>query len=1122
MTKKTINILYFLLLLLSGSLATIAQEGNPFQTNFIPEDESLNENYSICQDNEGVMIVANRKGIISFDGSDWKIIKTPELPLVVAKNPANNIIYVGCRNSIGYLSKNNLGGYEYIQIASENVGVVLQIVFVGKHIYFLSQTSITGLNYEKSNELISLKNPEKEAYNFMFEFKGQLYVYQSNKGLQLLHENSTTKTIIPLSISKSFVFSAEYDKQNILLGTSDNKLFLFNGKDFTPFKLQDQQYITDGGLIGGKVVDHDKIALATAESGCLVFDTKTGKTLYTINSQSGLPDDEILAMGIDKNHGIWLAHNYGLTRVDASIPIKNFSTYKGWNGILQAVVVYNNTLYVASNSGIYFLEKKTNNLAYILKENQATSASISRKNVFTEAYTNAEPIADKPAEGFLSRWFSRKQKAAKEQAVLPISGLTERNKLIVDNEKKQEQKISNKTYRIQSVSHVFSKIKGFDYRTKELFEFNGHLIARTQSSIYDLSDTPKEVFKSNSTIHNVYAVNKENSIYVCSETGINKVTLNNNIWAIEQFNAKINEQVYSMAKDVFENYWLGCENSVIKIKFKRDGDIKEKKVFTFKSEYRETVTVKLSDKKPVFFLSNAIYSIFNDSIQPNIWLSQFTGIGARFDFSQQDYTYLYANKQWVRLSSNSAPDTIASNYLNIFDNINLVYTDPNKNMWVINDKEHLYKIDTKSILNYQTNFSAFIKQFYGISGEAFPLYGVTLNKQQNNLKLQISAPYYVKANSNQYQYKLKGEDWNEWNSNPIKDLYFDRTGKFEVIVRARNIFGNISNEETITFTIKPPFYKQWWFYSLYVLAGLSLIFIYIKFRERKLQKENEILEGKIKERTKQIEKQNEELEIQSHKISLQHKEITDSIRYAKRIQTAVMPDKETLDSLLPKHYVLFRPKDIVSGDFFWVKKVNNKIVVAAADCTGHGVPGGFLSMLGVSFLNEIFAINKDYKANEILNQLKVNIKDILFHEGRDIFENKDGMDIALCIIDLEKNKLQFAGANNPLYIIRNKSILDYSADKMPIGVYLGEKESFTNNDIDLQKGDIIVVFSDGFRDQFGGPKQKRMKTSGFKQILLDISDKPIKQQKELLEKHYDNWKGETEQIDDIIVFGIQI
>jgi serine phosphatase RsbU (regulator of sigma subunit) len=179
-------------------------------------------------------------------------------------------------------------------------------------------------------------------------------------------------------------------------------------------------------------------------------------------------------------------------------------------------------------------------------------------------------------------------------------------------------------------------------------------------------------------------------------------------------------------------------------------------------------------------------------------------------------------------------------------------------------------------------------------------------------------------------------------------------------------------------------------------------------------------------------------------------------------------------------------------------------------------------MLGVSLLNEISAIDKEFKASEILNLLRVRLKSTLIKEGHDQNETKDGMDIALCIIDVKKKLLQYAGANNPLYIIRNKDIIQYDADKMPVGSFIAEKESFTNNEIEILTGDELYLFSDGFRDQMGGPNEKRIKSTGFRSLLLEVNDKPMRKQKELIEKFFDDWRGEYEQVDDILIFGIKI
>ncbi|MCF6184899.1 MAG: SpoIIE family protein phosphatase, partial [Bacteroidales bacterium] len=210
------------------------------------------------------------------------------------------------------------------------------------------------------------------------------------------------------------------------------------------------------------------------------------------------------------------------------------------------------------------------------------------------------------------------------------------------------------------------------------------------------------------------------------------------------------------------------------------------------------------------------------------------------------------------------------------------------------------------------------------------------------------------------------------------------------------------------------------------------------------------------------------------KIEKQQKNIMDSIHYAGRIQEAVLPPDEFLNRILGEHFVLFRPRDIVSGDFYWATQRGDKTVIVAADCTGHGVPGAFMSMLGISFLNEIVNKEEILQANIILNRLRENVKKSLRQTGKEN-EAKDGMDIALCIIDKKEMKIQYAGAYNPLLIIRNEEISRIKADRMPIGIYLREKESFTNNIIDIHKGDLLYIFSDGYVDQFGGETDSKIR-----------------------------------------------
>lgn len=256
-------------------------------------------------------------------------------------------------------------------------------------------------------------------------------------------------------------------------------------------------------------------------------------------------------------------------------------------------------------------------------------------------------------------------------------------------------------------------------------------------------------------------------------------------------------------------------------------------------------------------------------------------------------------------------------------------------------------------------------------------------------------------------------------------------------------------------------------------------------------------------------------------IEEKNKEITDSINYAKRIQTAVLPDGKLLSNFFDESFILFHPKDIVSGDFYWMTEESDYFFYATADCTGHGVPGAFMSMLGCSFLNEIIIEKKILEPAEILNNLREKIIYSL-KQSENVGENKDGMDIVLIRIHKNKKELVYAAANNEFYIIRNHEILYLKANKQPVGFYQNEKIPFTQHRIELNKDDRIYTFTDGFPDQFGGHKGKKLKYKYFEELILKNHLLPFHEQNKNYTTFLNNWKGDLEQNDDICVIGIKI
>jgi serine phosphatase RsbU (regulator of sigma subunit)/HAMP domain-containing protein len=292
--------------------------------------------------------------------------------------------------------------------------------------------------------------------------------------------------------------------------------------------------------------------------------------------------------------------------------------------------------------------------------------------------------------------------------------------------------------------------------------------------------------------------------------------------------------------------------------------------------------------------------------------------------------------------------------------------------------------------------------------------------------------------------------------------------------------------------------------------------------------ENErVLERKVIERTEEVVKKTEEVQQKNSELEIIYKQVTDSIRYAKRLQQAILPPDSVVKAAFQKSFVLFKPKDIVSGDFYWIDKRESKSYVAAVDCTGHGVPGAFMSIVGYNLLREI-ANNADNKLppSTIMDKMSKGVVKTLHAKGggEDSSQlTKDGMDMSLCAFDSETLQLQYSGAFNPLYVIRQGQIIQYKADKFPIG-YRGDEEvkPFTNNIIQLERGDTFYIFSDGYADQFGGPKGKKLMVGNFRDLLLNASVMPIDKQKNFLNDTIESWRGELEQVDDILVIGVSV
>ncbi len=374
-----------------------------------------------------------------------------------------------------------------------------------------------------------------------------------------------------------------------------------------------------------------------------------------------------------------------------------------------------------------------------------------------------------------------------------------------------------------------------------------------------------------------------------------------------------------------------------------------------------------------------------------------------------------------------------------------------------------------------------------------------------------------------YKYKLEGID-ESWSgiSNRTEAPYGNLPeGNYLFRVKAMNSEGYWSPEFNYKFTIRPPWWKTWWFRTLLAILIISGIAIYIKWRERALIVRQKQLEQTVEERTAEVKQEKKIVEEQKHLIEEKNHEISSSISYAKRIQHSFLTAPSIIKRHLPDHFILFKPRDVVSGDFYWMHQKDDYSYFCVADCTGHGIPGAFMSLIGMGVLNEIVFSKNILDTNDILNELRRIV--ILAVNPEDATEEgKDGMDLVYFRFHLPTKELQYSAANNSFYMCRKGELTEYKPDKMPVGSFGEYEKPFTQHTIQLEEGDIIYAITDGYADQFGGPKGKKFKYKQFEELLLSICNESMEIQKQKLNDAIENWKGDLEQVDDVTVVGIRI
>ncbi|PIE85994.1 MAG: hypothetical protein CSA05_02755 [Bacteroidia bacterium] len=1101
-------LIFFLLLFPTFGQTDDLVKGGLFLNNFNYPDFFDAYNTSVLSDENGNVLFTNKKGIVVFNGQDREIIKTPKFPMLLFRMDKNKIL-LGADNEVGLIQQDKFGKYKYTSLNNtiQNVGRIRKIVKNKERLYFFSNTTLT-ISTTDFKTINQFSSENYSTFLGIFTSGDKTFITVKKKGIYEISDDELSLSFESIILGEQeILFHIPLSKGRMLLGMANNSLFEFDGVMLKNYLIDARAYISSNKLIGGLDIDGESFMLYTQNGGCIIVDKKKQKMRTTINYKTGLPDDEVFAACTASPSKIWITHAKGISFLNLNTPITTYDLYPGFEGDLLAIRHLKNKLYLGTSKGLYYLKK--------VKDYTEIQRFFTEKRLSETIVIREEPEDEEDSTvTFRQKWKKTKRIwgwGDKEQKQETKKDTLDR-KVSVHEKKTQH---NSEIYALHSVKKIFKKINKINAKITVLCNADSFLLAGTNNGIFAVSDTNSYTLLSDILVHCILQAKEKNVFYVGTNSGLYTAIFQNKKWEINRIFNKIKAPVFSVALSE-SMIALGSVNRAYIINIANEA-VSE---IAFDNTIFDEVTVVASGNEFLFLQNDKFYTYNFDKqeIQESERHSALTI--NRYLLSDNNLWY-FADDSWKCMGKHEGnQNSKIYNYLNVFDKITFINKHTPDCLWIIsNNKMYRLKADSDKDASRP---KLLIKSIETPKGESLERGNFVLNHRNDGININVYSHCYTKPEATKYSYFIKGlsRQWTAWSPTQNIRIPHFPSGNYTIEIKAKNVFNHISENNELKVVVRTPFWKRWWFFLLLASAVFAAGFFIVKIRESLLRKENRRLEGIVEERTQSIIKQKNEIEKQHDLVVRQHESITDSINYAKKIQQALFPIDAQLKKFLPEHFVFFQPKEKVSGDFYWFKEKNDKLFLTVADCTGHGVPGAFMSILGISAISKIVSESDTEQPNEILEQLREEIKNSL-KQNLKSRNPHDGMDVALCSLSADMSYLEYSGAYNPLYLFRKNSLRIVKADRQPIAVYLKERE-FTNNKLELLKGDVIYMFTDGFADQFGGESNKKFGSKNFKTLLQEIHTKPLDEQLDVLKKTFDEWKGNNPQVDDITIVGFRI
>lgn len=834
-----------LAILVFSSTVAFGQTGNYFLTHFSPSEERFDYIcFDMAQDSKGVMYFATKAGIMEFDGRDWDLLQGPSAIYAIKINEKNETYWAGSKG-FGKIGINKHGFQEMLTLSQPEVVNVFQILVEGEQVFFLTEELVYVLD-EKSGKIDTVKPLNAgDSFSKLFELFGAVY---TNTTSGIMKIDNLKLSPAKLAFNEDVVFFSKLDNKYVL-GTASNRLYSCDENfNFAQIKLQDQSYIDASVIVSGSWFNRQLLALGTLRGGVIFINPINGLTQEITNYATGLPDNEVFQLMTDVNQNVWVAHDYGFTRIAPFMPLRSFSHYEGLQGNILCTYSASNSPYVGTSVGLFRLDRIDVYDEVVYYVDVEIKSSPSKKKV--KKATTPQPVASpeevrpevKAPESKKSGLFSflkKRKKETDEPAKTEPAAQAQKSTKPEQDEYEEVEEQPAPRYRrekrtertLRSAHHVFKKVQGIDSKITHIAEVNGRLIASGLGGLYEVNGLTSKVIVEE-PIRYMFAPSGKDFILISTyEDEVRSLRFVGNYPENASVFTNLTDQIQFIFENGNDELWFCGIDQIYRAEMK-GSEVRPKQAIELKQATTDKTIGVIINSEVVLTNTSGFYKLnrATNTFEP------IDSLEKPSQYFEHHGGLVYRNNHgWNFLSKDEADPNFQ--LLNIFHDIRFLSSDRSNasNLWLVNGDNELYKFFGDKIEPFTRDFPLFLKRIVNHDQKAIQPHEINMDQEHSSVLFTIVQPDYINPAGIEFRYRLRGlnDNWSEWsNTNNQIPFNYLPTGDYALEAQAKNIFGKISDLEPIKFEVLPPYWKRSWFYALEFSIIASLVILSFRLSTR--------------------------------------------------------------------------------------------------------------------------------------------------------------------------------------------------------------------------------------------------------------------------------------------------